>query len=179
MKKYEHFLSSMVVLSIGLNTYLVANMDKFLQDKEDFKYIPAETVVLKEVIKEERKEEEQKITTPKIDKKYSLVLGRENPFKPLVKEKSTANSKPELSQIPKTGVVSKVEHDDSPTFEVKGILQGYGKELIIVEKGDKGSVLEKNSTFDGYKLVKVDMEKEIITFQKNGKNYAIKIVGGR
>ncbi|PNV80315.1 MAG: hypothetical protein C0196_02725 [Dictyoglomus turgidum] len=179
MKKIDYLLSTFLIASLGLNTYLVVNVDRLL--KEDFE----EIVLAKKIsfVKQdaEKIEDIKAIKTMDgIRKNYRLSLGRDDPFKPLIKvEKEKISIKNSVSidkTVPK--VVSELE---KPPFILRGILKGEYSEVAILERvgREESFVVEKDKEIDGYHIIKLDINNNTITLRKNNKDYILKLVGDR
>jgi len=172
--KLEYFLGSLLIISMGLNTYLVLNVDRIIS-KEDY----IEIVNVKKASLETDKNVNIKLPDIKPLKSYKLVLGRDDPFAPLVKvkeEKNTTTSQ-NIKTINNLFVEEKESSEDKFPYELKGILKGEEKELVILEKvgEDKGTILEKGNQIDGYKIYNIDVEKGEVILRKGNISYKLKM----
>lgn len=179
MKKIDYLLSTFLIASLGLNTYLVANVNNLL--KEDFEeIISAKKVSFMKQDAEKIENIKAIKTMDDIRKNYKLSLGRDDPFKPLIKvqkrEVSTTNSVSVDKTIQK--VVSEFE---KPPFVLRGILKGEYSEVAILERVEREEsfVIEKGKEIDGYRIIKLDINNNTITLRKNNKDYILKLIGDR
>lgn len=179
MRKIEYVLSGFLFVSLGLNTYLVINMDRLIRD--DFEeIISAKKVSF--VQQDLEKIDQIKIARNLNDlkKKYKLSLGRTDPFKPLIEERRQESGS--ISSIlPDKNVVKAVPEVERPNFVVRGILKGKYNEVVILEKPEKEEsfVVEKGKEVDGYQIIKVDIDNNTITLRKNNRDFTLKLVGDR
>lgn len=175
MRKFDYLLGSILIASFGFNFYLIMNMDRYLEKE----YIP-EIHLTKEISQKSDINVRVSSIQPKIDiSKYKISSGREDPFKPLVNiniPEEQELSKNNISSIKQ--IINKEKEEIFP-FEVRGILKGEKSRIIILEKDDKSYVVEEGKEVEGYKILSIDFEKEVVTFQKGSKKYNISLVSKR
>ncbi len=179
MKKIDYLLSTFLIASLGLNTYLVTNVDKFL--KEDFdEIISAKKVFFVKQGAEQIEDIKAIKTIDDIRKNYKLYLGREDPFKPLIKTQKREVGTTNFVSIEKT-IPKVVSEFEKPPFVLRGILKGEYSEVAILERVEKEEsfVVEKGKEIDGYRIIKLDINNNTITLRKNNKDYILKLVGDR
>jgi hypothetical protein len=174
MNKLDYFLGSLLIISMGLNAYLVLNVDKMLPKEEHIEIINVKNASL-----ETDKNVNIKPYEIKPLKSYKLVLGRDDPFAPLikVKENKETNTSQNLNPINNPFIEKKESFEERVPYELKGILKGEEKGLVILEKegDDKGIVLEEGSLIDGYKIYKIDVEKGEIILRKGNISYKLRM----
>lgn len=177
MKKYDYFLSSLVVASLGLNLYFTLNIDKFIEKK----YTP-EIIIVKEASYKtysdiSRLNLDVKTPTNPTSNKYKIVSGREDPFKPLFDINTPQPQKENTITTNKKREEIKIE--EKLPFSLRGILKGENKNVVILEREEKSYVIEEGKEIEGYKVSSVDFEKQIVILQKENKKYKIELVSER
>lgn len=175
MRKYDYLLGSVLIASFGFNVYLTMNIDRYLEKE----YIP-KIHLTKEI--SQKSDISVKVSSIKpqiIDiSKYKISSGREDPFKPLINMNMPKNQDLSDNSSSIKEIIKKEEKEIFP-FEVRGILKGESSRIIILEKEDESYVVEEGKEVEGYKILSIDFEKEIVVFQKGSKKYNISLVTKR
>lgn len=178
MKKYDYFLSSLVVASLGLNLYFNLNIDKFIEKE----YTP-EIIIVKEASHKtysdiSRLNLDIKTSTSKlILNKYKIASGREDPFKPLLD--INIPQSPKENTITTNKRIEEIKIEEKLPFILRGILKGENKNVVILEREEKSYVIEEGKEIEGYKVFSVDFEKQVVVLQKENKKYKIELVSKR